>query len=625
MSIGYRSVMRLDDTTDAVHVAETELSSWLRSKRQNGVEVSEWGGAGEHQLGAAARLTVVHAEEGRDETRRRLYRLVEETDAGKWTASVYALDAPNAPQSQRQTIVVEVSTDASDTRSAVTKTGTPRLVKNILHAHRAHDGAAILTGAPQFIRGDQAEDILAAIMDPTRTASVIVAPDPGSERPDRWQAVVTNLTTESIGVASSFVTDAEATRILNEQLPTSHKVSSGVIRTYSPRVDLSNPDDSRRHLMLFPDTLARSLYGNPPLRVARPLVIRHAESTRLRFIERELPADVRRGIDLLRRAESSQRRASAVEQTRVNAEVEIRKSWEADAFSESLLKDRLVAARDILRRFGGLREDRKDPATEASEKEAIASLGAQLEAKTADVALLETQLEEMLAENEKLQREMEDMRSQFEELDIATTIAEDEARDAQRSASYFKQELAQLQRFDIVVPSMEEIWREPDDLEELLERITPGTKTHQAITRVVFTGDPRKTLEIEKRGYGMRYAHAFWDYIHVLYDYAEGRATGRVNCDMRGYLTTDHIAGHKCPEPRHSHNESTTTLGNWGDERVFPVPREVDPSGKILMAAHFRPTWADMFAPRMHYYDDTDNTGKVYVGYIGRHLKNTKT
>jgi len=30
------------------------------------------------------------------------------------------------------------------------------------------------------------------------------------------------------------------------------------------------------------------------------------------------------------------------------------------------------------------------------------------------------------------------------------------------------------------------------------------------------------------------------------------------------------------------------------------------------------------FTPRMHYYDDTANSAQVYVGYFGRHLKNTK-
>ena len=43
------------------------------------------------------------------------------------------------------------------------------------------------------------------------------------------------------------------------------------------------------------------------------------------------------------------------------------------------------------------------------------------------------------------------------------------------------------------------------------------------------------------------------------------------------------------------------------------------------MEAHFRPTHQDTFAPRMHYYDDTAGTGKVYIGYIGKHLTNLQT
>ena len=43
------------------------------------------------------------------------------------------------------------------------------------------------------------------------------------------------------------------------------------------------------------------------------------------------------------------------------------------------------------------------------------------------------------------------------------------------------------------------------------------------------------------------------------------------------------------------------------------------------MWAHFAPTHCDQNAPRMHYYPDTERTHKVYIGYIGRHLTNTKT
>lgn len=436
MAIGYRSIMRLDEDTDALHVAETELSAWLRSKRHDGIEVSEWEDAGEHQLSNAAKLTVVHGEDGMDGSRRRLYRLVEDKGSARWTTSVYALDTPRASPFQRQTIVVEVAADAPDSRSAIRLTGTPRLVKNILRAHDAHDGSAPLTGAPQLIRGEEVEEVLAAILDPIRTASVIIAPVPDAEHQEKWTKVVTSLTVESIGVASSFVTDLEATRVLNQRLPSTHSVSAGVVRTYSPGVDPDVPEDRRRHLMLFPDTLARSLSG---VRVARPLAIRHAESTRLRFIERELPGDVRRGIDLLRRAESAQHRAVTVEQTLTNATEEIRKSRVGDP-TDSLQRDRNTVLQ--LQELSDTSTKRTDPAPAVSEDDALIQLGAQLEAKSAEVSLLEEQFEDAIAENDKLKQKMEEIQSQFEELLLSATIAEDEARNSDRTAAYFREKLS---------------------------------------------------------------------------------------------------------------------------------------------------------------------------------------
>lgn len=612
--IGYRSILRLGANDSAIQVAESQLSSWFRSKRRNGIETTDWDGPGDYQLGDSAHLSVVHGGEGLDGSNRRLYRFQEENLGGNWIVSVYALDTPNARASQQQSIVVEVSTEAPDTRSAITKVRTPRLVREILQAHDASDGSAPLTGSPQFIRGDGAEDVLTAILDPTRTASVIVAPVPFAEYEDNWRDIVKNLTVESVGVASTFVTDAAATQILTRELPPSHSVSAGVVRTYSPRVDIDVPDDRRRHLMLFPDTLARSLKGT---RVATPLAKRHAESTRLRFIERELPSDVRRGMDLLRRAEAEQRRTVTVERTFAAVREQLRDAWTTD-HETGKTSDKLSL---LLTRWTGI-------GTQAAttDNDAVARLGAELEAKAAEVALLKEQFDQLVRENDAMRTELEATRGQFDELQLLTTIAEDDARKAERTATYLRQQLAAANMHgQLYVPAEDDIWEPPDGIYELLERITPGAKTHRAFSRVVFTGDEDTAMEIEKRGQGMRYAHAFWDYIRVLYDYAEGHSDGRINCGVHAYLTSDYISGHKCPADRHVPTESSTTLQRWGRERTLPVPPEVDPTGKVLMAAHFRPTWADTFAPRMHYYDDAANTGKMYVGYIGKHLPNTKS
>lgn len=118
---------------------------------------------------------------------------------------------------------------------------------------------------------------------------------------------------------------------------------------------------------------------------------------------------------------------------------------------------------------------------------------------------------------------------------------------------------------------------------------------------------------------------ARWDGVR---DYAEGKASGRIASGLHTYLKSDAIDGHKCPPDRHASTESDSVLNRpeWRAERMLPVPSEVSDTGKVLMDAHFKPTWRDTFAPRMHYYyDDTARSGKIYVGYIGRHLKNTKS
>jgi hypothetical protein len=55
------------------------------------------------------------------------------------------------------------------------------------------------------------------------------------------------------------------------------------------------------------------------------------------------------------------------------------------------------------------------------------------------------------------------------------------------------------------------------------------------------------------------------------------------------------------------------------------VPRAVHPDEKVFMQAHLRIGGGNTVAPRLHFYDDGPNTGLVYIGYLGPHLRNTLT
>jgi hypothetical protein len=49
------------------------------------------------------------------------------------------------------------------------------------------------------------------------------------------------------------------------------------------------------------------------------------------------------------------------------------------------------------------------------------------------------------------------------------------------------------------------------------------------------------------------------------------------------------------------------------------------PDGAIFMDAHFKIARKGLVSPRIYYHDDAGRTGKIYVGYIGRHLPNAHT
>ena len=55
--------------------------------------------------------------------------------------------------------------------------------------------------------------------------------------------------------------------------------------------------------------------------------------------------------------------------------------------------------------------------------------------------------------------------------------------------------------------------------------------------------------------------------------------------------------------------------------RTFPVDTAADPSGSMYMRAHFRVPSLNGHAPRIHFTTDTLSViGKIYVGYVGKHL-----
>ncbi|SDQ22425.1 hypothetical protein [Leucobacter chromiiresistens] len=643
MAVGYRAILRLNDQDDAVSTVEDQLRLWLRDKsrgRGADLEVVDWQGPGTHRLGRRSELHVIHDDHAQDSSRRRLYRLIETNPHGRWIVSLYAASLPTA-RSDRQTIVIETDLADADHDTSLRKVAPPKVVRNLLSAVDVHDGLTPLTGQPIVIRPGDVERVFAAIADADRTASVIVAGSIDRAHDEAWKGAIASLTAQSIGIAATFVVYADAMVELNDLLPDGHQIERGRVRTFLPNVQLNDPSDSVRHKWLGPATFARSLRGQ---KVGRPLQIRHAEATRRRIVEMELPSDVRRMIDLLRRAEvgmvrnervativaASLRKEALSPTTRVEhadepqpqsglPPLDVPQETTTQVAGTSLAVSGWQRAANAVRRWLGL---------ESPAPNHIDELDTFIESKVAEVRVAEEQLQEAAEVEEDLKVEAARLRRRLDDLELDLIQAEIEGADSHREIQVLRQRLARTGHAESAyVEPEEEVWKAPGSIEELVARITPGEKQHVALERVEFTGNPDIALEIDRRYVSGLYSTSVWEFVRVLYDYAEARATGEFSGSVHMYLGDDRVEGTKCSPKKHAGTESETVLNNtkWRSERLLPVPQEVDPSGKILMAAHFKPAHRDTFAPRVHYYDDVSGTGKIYVGYIGKHLTNTKS
>ncbi|MEE1622977.1 hypothetical protein ACQ7DA_16785 [Zafaria sp. J156] len=308
MALGYRSILRLEDSENAVKVATEQVRSWLKTKHrgQRGygtLDTYEWVGPGTHVMGPHAKLTAVE-HSGEDASRRLLLRLEEKNDAGTWCVSVTATSLPNGANA-KQLIVVEVDADAEITngRPVSENTKPPKIIRSLLDVTKARDFHADipLTTSPSVVDIDDVESLVVALLDTRRTTSIVVAGCiPGAPMAP-WSQIIGNLIWNSAGTTAAFVLTEAAQEQLNIKLTATHAVENGAVRTFLPGVEPANKADALRHRILYPGSLADSLTTG--MRVRPSLVRVHAAAARRQLLERPLPHEALRSARILEREE----------------------------------------------------------------------------------------------------------------------------------------------------------------------------------------------------------------------------------------------------------------------------------------------------------------------------------
>lgn len=504
------------------------------------------------------------------------------------------------------------------------------------------------------------------------------------EAESRWKTILGTLTRDSLGCASYFLLTPDAYRQFRERIGEECVMPKGSLRTYLPGFRPDDPTDRYRHRVLTAATLLRR-YDEKQKKFRSELSEIIARTPCEYLWEKGLDKELRRAqapLDKkrltvptfypLREATESAELLDERVRQRV-AESLSALSHEAVLPVEESSKPELVkpegAAPGAHVSDGSGSAVVAEPAPQRSESPHLAwyeplrrlirrflpffsprtpaDLTSGVMALSSGLDAMNRTYEELSSERDKLSGELQaakelldgaaddseeirTLKEDYDNLDRELSEAQEERENLARRNQYLEWKVKNPGATDVERDFVEEqLDARPTCMSEFFDRMTLGS--FDTVTKYVVLSDPDGMMEDILKLDALassRYAAEFWNYVLVLRDYMRAREAG----DFAGGNVHDYLAnppeGYRtCSAARHRSNESETVKGNerMRRERTLPVPREVDPSGEIEMWAHFAPTHCDQNAPRMYYYADTKTTGKVYIGYIGRHLTNTKT
>ena len=494
------------------------------------------------------------------------------------------------------------------------------MVREILSVADAGDGEMILAAHPTLVTVGDVDGLISAICDPVRRGTALVAAPIPDVTVARMIGHVEQLTRECVGLAGIYVLDTEAAAKLEDSFAPSHSVPLGAIRTFLPEVDPASAVDARRHRVLLARTIAEQAPGKLAHLLGRahrsralnlPLPAHVAQVDRL--LSREEPAAVLQAIQakppspFARRPDEGPAGPAPAGQVATTA---VREVAIAGELLTSLVSEFHAGASSPYAAGG------PDDMT-ARFRELLAEGRGVLRGHQ-EISRRFAALQDMLEEVED-DRDQVRVRLEEEQLDHAETQAE--LLNAKLELDRLRGVLARAGRVDQTRAAVAAV-QSPGSFAELLERLG-----EHVLSCVAFTGDPKNALELDDFDPLGTWAARVWDMLRVLDGYAAARRRGEFSKGVHAYLGHTPPGRPGYPPGAHStqESESVERSPRLRRLRAFPVPTDVHPDGAIFMGAHFKIARKGLVSPRMHYHDDADHTGKIYVGYIGKHLPNAHT
>jgi hypothetical protein len=461
-----------------------------------------------------------------------------------------------------------------------------------------------LRDRPVVAQSESVDDLIDIICDPDRRGLVFLAGASPDQPWDVWRADVERYLAETVGLAAAYILDPGATAALARAIP-SHAVYPMTIRTYLPGADPASGVDARRHRWLSAERMASSPRGS----LAKTLGIAARGQQRAE----PLPTHIRRADRAMQRLENQLLvhglgeldRATPVATPLVTANA----SRPTERLSEIDLRMRVLALADELLPV---------PSPDEDVFEQVARLARSGAARHDQSTVFAGRVESLQSSVEHLQDERDQLQVLVEDAQLEQAEATQEAVRLSDQVRFLQRQLEQQGHAELAwsdVPSADRT-KVPTSFADLIEAL-------DSLTHITFTGQSERAIELDGHDPLGNWAAKAWEALLALEDYASCKEAGLCTTGVFDYLSNVPAGFRGYSANQHSAVESEAVRNNpkFHDARVFPGPRDE----LVFMEAHFKLGAKRTISPRLHYFDNSQGDGRMYVGYIGRHLPNTRT
>ncbi|HEU5127968.1 MAG TPA: hypothetical protein VFU12_08265 [Glycomyces sp.] len=520
----------------------------------------------------------------------------------------------------------------------------PELITGFLRTGRATDGAIPLEAAPHLMGREEIDQLTGWLTDPRRAVPVIVLTVDRAD-PEVIASHAAHLAEALAGAAVVVrLFDVPAQELLNKRLGEELNVFGGGLRTYMPGLDPRNEPYPPRHPVrgggAIRDQGARALEVvidgviEQSLRRPPPPDVRRAASRVARILAGDAGPEHLHAAPpspvALARARGGEAPAVPAPRT-AEPEPEPPAPAQVPAPAEPIPPEAVARIADRVSHqvtdnlADGILDALVDMARggDSETTRLIRTMSAHLGALMRAVEEADL-IGERAARDERRKRELDRLRKDYGQLELDYELLLDDERHARERIRWLESRLAEHADPVYGVEAPEEVW----EASSLMEVVVRARETLPRVDLPDTLDAEVAKLDVTYPRMSRRWSGKAWDALRALDAYAAARAERRFTGGFYDWC------GRPLPgQPTISQNmvsmkESDSVAGRpkFREARTFRVPAAVDPSGRLYMPSHIKLRQGGNPAPRMHFLDDAGGaTGRIWIGYLGGHLPNTRT